>query len=255
MKKMLALMIAGVMVFSMTACGQSGKEEKPAQTEETVTEETATEETEAGEAVTEETATVEEEEAPEDIPLAGGWSKTDSPEITEEIKALLEKATADMVGAAYTPVAYIGSQVVAGRNHAVLCTITPVVPDAVAKYAVVILYEDLEGNVTITSVLDSEAEAEVLPDAGTLMGGWSAPETPAVTEEAAAALAKAAESKLGAEYTPIALLATQIVSGTNYSLLCEIKAVTPEAEAGYAVVHVYQDLEGNAEITDIFEFA
>ena len=262
MKRMLALMIAGTMVLSMTACGQSGQADAaPAaetQTEVTTEAETKTEEVAeaavADDAQTE--ATTEEgtaDDAAATLGTAGGWTKADSPAITDEIRELIEKATEGMTGAAYEPVAYIGSQIVAGTNYAILCTITPVVPDAVGKYAVVIIYKDLDGNVTITEVRDSDAEAEVAPGGGAMLGGWALPETPDVTEEAAAALAKAAESKLGADYTPIALLATQLVSGTNYSILCEVTAVTPDGAPAYAIVRVYQDLDGNAEITDIYE--
>lgn len=257
-------MIAGTMVLSMTACGQSGQADA-APAAETQTETAAEAETKTEEAVVADDAQTEEttedvqtvdvtaEDAGAALGTAGGWTKADSPAITDEIRDLIEKATEGMTGAAYEPVAYIGSQIVAGTNYAILCTITPVVPDAVGKYAVVIIYKDLDGNVTITEVRDSDAEAEVAPGGGAMLGGWALPETPDVTEEAAAALAKAAESKLGADYTPIALLATQLVSGTNYSILCEVTAVTPDGAPAYAIVRVYQDLDGNAEITDIYE--
>lgn len=257
-------MIAGTMVLSMTACGQSGQADA-APAAETQTETAAEAETKTEEAVvaddaqtsetTEDVQTVDvtAEDAGAALGTAGGWTKADSPAITDEIRDLIEKATEGMTGAAYEPVAYIGSQIAAGTNYAILCTITPVVPDAVGKYAVVIIYKDLDGNVTITEVRDSDAEAEVAPGGGAMLGGWALPETPDVTEEAAAALAKAAESKLGADYTPIALLATQLVSGTNYSILCEVTAVTPDGAPAYAIVRVYQDLDGNAEITDIYE--
>ena len=60
---------------------------------------------------------------------------------------------AELVGVDYVPVAYLGSQVVAGTNHAILCQATVVVPDAEPFYAIVYLYEDLQGN---DSVLDIE---------------------------------------------------------------------------------------------------
>ena len=66
---------------------------------------------------------------------------------------------------------------------------------------------------------------------------------------------KALEKLVGADYEPIALLATQIVSGTNYSILCQVTPVVPDAESSFAIAHVYQDLEGNAEITEVFDFS
>lgn len=225
MKKLFALVLAGIMVISLAACGQSKNENETSGKADSV-----------------------EEVA------SGGWSRAESPVVPDEVKSLLEKAAEGMLGADYTPVAYIGSQVVSGTNHAVLCKIAPAVPDASATYSIVILYEDLEGNVEITDVLDSEAEAPADSDEG-VSGGWEDAESPVMTEEAKAALEKATEEMLGADYTPIALLGTQVVAGTNYSILCEITATSPDAEPSYSVVVVYEDLEGNAEITDSYDFA
>ncbi len=245
MKRILAAILLSTLILSSASCGQSEPEKKSETAAQTAAE------TEAETAAETET-TVETEAA---VELPGGWSMAESPDVTEEVSALLEKATDDLLGAAYSPVAYIGSQPVSGTNHALLCTITPVVPDAVGTYAVVILYEDPHGNVEITKILNSEAEAEIPVDSEVLLGGWTAPESLTVTEEAEAALAKASEKKLGADYEALALLATQVVSGTNYSLLCRVTAVTPEAEPACMIVHVYEDTEGNAEITDIWEFS
>ena len=225
MKKLFMLIFAGIMIFSLAACGQN-------KTETNVPEGNNAEVLETQDART------------------GGWSQANSPVITEDVQALVEKASEQLTGAVYTPVAYVGSQVVAGTNHLVLCKTEPVVPDAVQTYALLTIYEDLQGNTEITEILASDAEAGV-PG---LAGGWNAPDSPVLTNEAAAALGKATEKLVGAEYTPIALLGTQVVAGTNYSILCEITAASPEAEANYAVVIVYENLEGGAEIIDSFGF-
>ena len=54
----------------------------------------------------------------------------------------------------YTPVAYLGSQVVAGTNHAILCQAAAVYPDAQPYFVIVYLYEDLAGNVSILNIAD-----------------------------------------------------------------------------------------------------
>ena len=68
------------------------------------------------------------------------------------------------------------------------------------------------------------------------------------------ALENAATKLDGAEYKEVCCLRTQIVSGTNYCLLCEITPVVPNAESHFAIVFVYEDLDGNAQITDVFDF-
>ncbi|MBR6352597.1 MAG: hypothetical protein IKS25_00620, partial [Oscillospiraceae bacterium] len=99
---------------------------------------------------------------------------------------------------------------------------------------------------------DALAEAmDAQAPAGMTLGGWTLSEDGTVTEEAANAFAGAAEALLGVNYTPVALLGTQLVSGTNYSLLCEAAAVTPNAPAYYAVATVYESLAGETEIRNI----
>ena len=83
------------------------------------------------------------------------------------------------------------------------------------------------------------------------VGGWTLPKDGKVTEEAKNALEKAAEGLMGVGYVPVALLGTQVVSGTNYCLLCEATVVYPDAKPYYAVVTVYRDLQGNARVLNI----
>ncbi len=197
-------------------------------------------------------ATTQEESAePSSEPeiLDGGWAKAASPVVTEELKALFEKASEGFTGVSYLPVAYLSSQVVAGFNHRFLCQAQGVYPDAPVSYAIVELYEDLSGNAEITSVLNFDAET------GTeaVSGGWIPAESPEITPELRALLSKAAEGYVGMSFEPVALADTQTVAGTNYRFLCEAVGAFPGAAPGYALVTVYEDPEGKAEITDVRE--
>ena len=87
-------------------------------------------------------------------PVDGSWSAADDPAITDEIRALFDKALTGLVGVNYTPVAYLGSWVVAGHNHAILCQATAVYPGAAPRWVIMYLYEDLQGGVTITDITD-----------------------------------------------------------------------------------------------------
>ena len=84
-----------------------------------------------------------------------------------------------------------------------------------------------------------------------MTGGWSATESPEITGEVQALMDKAMEGLLGVDYTPVAYLGTQVVAGTNYCILCQARAVYPGAEPYYALVILYEDLNGGAEILDI----
>ena len=247
MKKMFAMVLVLVMLAVMTACGSKAKVKKdePVSQAETQKEETKEEESKEAE------ESEEQEAAEEQSMIVGGWTRPDSPEITDEIRSMMKKANEVLAGAQFEPVSLIATQLVSGTNYRILCKETATVPDAKTYYAVVTLYADLNGNVEITEILNSEAEAVAAVEG---VGSWAVVEPPVVTEEAKTALDAAQEKKLGAEYEAVALLGTQLVSGTNYCLLCEITPVVPNPEVSYAIVTVYCDLEGNAEITDFIDF-
>ena len=183
----------------------------------------------------------------------GSWVLAGNPAITDEFKTVFDKAVSELDGVNYEPVAYLASQVVAGTNHCVLCKATPVTPEGKTVYAVLYIYEDPEGKTTISDIITSNTEIPGTEKEST--GGWTEPATPGMTSEAKAALDKACETLTGAEYTPVALLATQVVAGENYRIVCESKPSVPadETEPYFVVVTVYEDLQGNAEITDTTE--
>lgn len=177
--------------------------------------------------------------------IDGGWARAASPVITDDFKKIFDKAVAEF-DVDYTPVAYLASQIVAGTNHCVLCK-------AMSKtYVIVYIYEDLQGNAEVTDIVSSSADAQSTE--GNIVGGWAEPESLEMTDDAKKALEKACETLTGAEYTPVALLATQIVAGMNYRMICKSKPAVPFPECGYVIVTVYADLQGNAEITDTIEF-
>ena len=93
--------------------------------------------------------------------VAGGWAYSFDATITPEIEKVMATATESLTGATYEPVAYIGSQVVAGTNHVILCKASPSVAelDGETTYVLVTVYEDLSGNCEITDTVDIVLEA------------------------------------------------------------------------------------------------
>ncbi len=88
-----------------------------------------------------------------------------------------------------------------------------------------------------------------------MMGGWEIPAAEAnpLTEEAQAAFDKAMEKLVGADYIPVALLATQLVAGTNYCILCQTTPVVPNGKPHWTLAYIYADLQGNAEILNVYD--
>ena len=199
----------------------------------------------------------EVEEPAETGAVAGGWTPAADYAVTEERKAVFEKGLAELVGVDYEPLAYLGSQVVAGTNHVFLCKATVVYPGAAPKYVLVYLYQDLQGNVQLMNVADlgivpGEDGAITPPEEG-LMGGWSYAEDAAVTDEMQARLNKALEGLAGASYAPVANLGSQVVAGLNRCLLCQVTPVVPNAQPHYALVYVYEKLDGGAELLQVID--
>lgn len=92
-------------------------------------------------------------------PLLGGWTPAADPAITEERLAIFQEGMENLVGVNYVPIAYLGSQIVAGTNHCILCQATVVYPGASPAYVLVYLYEDLQGGVSVLSITDLDIGA------------------------------------------------------------------------------------------------
>ena len=181
-----------------------------------------------------------------DPPVSGGWGKVSSPAVTEQLRTVVAKA-GEEAKADYEPLAYLESQIVAGKNHLVLCKRTD---NSGAQVVIVTIYEDLSGNCKITS----EQKSSFTIPAGDLMGGWTVAENPEIDDALQAAFKKANHVLAGAQYTPRALVATQVVAGTNYCTLCEITATVPDAAPQYCLAVLYEDLNGNVSISDTLYF-
>lgn len=86
-----------------------------------------------------------------------------------------------------------------------------------------------------------------------LAGGWSAvtgDTSLSANAAAKSAFEKATEALCGMEYEPIAVLATQVVAGTNYCILCRGRATVPDAQPVIQLVYIYENLQSKAELTN-----
>ena len=250
MKRTITPLAAGCLALSLvlTACGGSGTNTQQQETAEAPqAAEAATEVT--TEAAAEPAAPAAAEDAKPIDPevLLGGWQDVDSPVIPAEVQAAFDKAMEGFTGSSYIPVAYLGRQVVSGTNYMLFCRQKMVVPDAVETYAFVTVYKDLQGNATITDVIGTGAETWI----SDLAGGWQAADSPEVTDAMEDMVDRAIDPVLGIDCDPEALLATQVVSGTNYCFLCEVEPVTSDDVEYYALVSIYEDLQGNVSLLDI----
>ena len=88
-----------------------------------------------------------------------------------------------------------------------------------------------------------------------LLGGWeiTSHEAEELPENAQEAFDQAKGKLTDGEYTPVSLLATQLVAGTNYCILCQVKPSDVASEEKWTLVYIYADLQGNAEIMNTYD--
>ena len=108
---------------------------------------------------------------------------------------------------------------------------------------------------TIIAILTTIALLSTTANAAPVTGGWTCTTDSTITEEAQSVFNKAMEGLVGVNYEPVDLLATQVVAGLNYCFLCRTSPVIPDSIPGYALVYIYEDLQGNAEILDTQEIS
>ena len=175
--------------------------------------------------------------------ISSSWKRASDPALTEKVRKVFDKAFEGLEGVSYTPVALLASRTTgSGIQYRILCKAAVVVPGAQEEYVVVTLQRGWLGKAEILDIGDPLCLTNL---------DYKEAESPAMTEEATAAFNKATEGFVGVDYVPVALLSTQTVAGTNYRILCEATTVYPGAEMHYAVVNVYESLEGNANIISV----
>ena len=86
-------------------------------------------------------------------------------------------------------------------------------------------------------------------------GGWTVNEdyNNMMAEEDQTRFASAMEGLVGVGYTPIQVIATQVVNGTNYAYLASGTTVTAEPVTGYYIVNVNQSSSGEISVVNIAE--
>ena len=194
--------------------------------------------------------------------VVGGWQMFDgtTPAYTDEEKAAFDKAVGSVDGVSYELVRVLGTQVVSGVNYACLARGTTATAEPATSWYVLAVYRDLDGNASLTSAKPIDLANPLATDeasSANIVGGWEIrnPDNSVLEpKEAADAFNKAAESYTDVTLSPIATLGSQVVSGTNYLVLCQGTPATEGARPQLYLATVYADLHGGAQITDVRGF-
>ena len=227
-RQMISIMLISAIAFSMTACAGSNSDNVETEGKET-----------------------------------GAWTISDQSneaKLPDEVEKAFRKATESFTGSTLIPVAYIGSQVVAGMNYMILCRSVTAAQEPETSYKIAVIYADLEGNAELTSLSDFDfvkfTVGEGMKNSETLSGGWFAASDASgseIPEDVRNAYEKAAEAVCWewAEVDLLAYLGSQVVAGTNYAILCHGKLTEDESTDHIFIITVYEDPEGNVEVSNV----
>jgi hypothetical protein len=173
--------------------------------------------------------------------------------MSTEVMDIFNRATTDSTKS-YKAIALLGTQVVAGTNYMFLTI------EDNSSYKIIIIYNDLENNSTITSVKDFDYTKYVFENidynSEELAGGWSVYQEPVLTdvhypifdEKVINAFDKAIQKLVGVTYIPITSLGHLDEDGTKYALLCYGSLATPNYDSGIFLVTLYDQNENTKEI-------
>ena len=149
-----------------------------------------------------------------------------------------------IIGASYEPIAYLGSQVVNGENHAVLAKQTVLTGKDTENIVLLIFNikpnEDKATLVAIDRVLESGGE----------FGGIKINATTDIPSEAQEALDNVLEGFVGCDINAFAFLGTQVTKGTDYIFAAEVTPVVKDPVNTVAIVAA-NPMNKNITINDI----
>lgn len=149
-----------------------------------------------------------------------------------------------IIGATYTPIAYIGSQIVNGTNHAVLAEQT-IITGRDTKNIVLIIFNEKPEGVSLVNI-------ERVVEGGLELGGTKIDVETEIPEDAQSAFNEAIGNFVGSTVEPFALVATQVTKGMNYIFVATVKPLALEAKATVALVTV-NTLEKRISFIDVIQ--
>lgn len=164
--------------------------------------------------------------------MVGSWDiKVEVGKMPEKVATALGNMV-DLVGigAEYTPIAYLGSQVVNGTNHAVLAE-QLIVNGKDTKNVVVIILREVQGTVSLVSI-------ERVVESGGELGGIKVDVQTEIPEEAQAAFDAAFTGFTGSNIVPFAYLGSQVTKGTDYIFAAKETPVVMDPKESVVLVTV-----------------
>ena len=161
----------------------------------------------------------------------------------QKIASALSKLNDQLVGAEYKPIAYLGSQVVNGVNHAVLAEQT-VLSGKDIKNVVILIF-----NVKPNDIVATLVNIERVVESGDKCGGILVDVSTDIPDDAMNAL-NSVFCFVGFSIKPFAYLGSQVVKGINYIFAAETTNVAPDAKPRVSLI-IANSMTGELSISDL----
>lgn len=199
----------------------------------------------------------DEDDGDDEDDLTGGWEIVADPaavELPGDVKKVFDAYVKDF-GDAIIPMGYLARKNQDGMHYMILSKDT----DADELQTIVLSGnsdEDDADSIIYSLYLDEYTEgkgAEIKTERAA--DDWEVPEDytkGTLPDKVKAPYDKAVKKLTANNMTPVAYLGSQLVSGTNYAILVRSETTAENSVAVLQIVIVYEDLEGNAEITNTY---
>lgn len=175
--------------------------------------------------------------------MVGSWDiKVTTGGMPQKVATAFAELRDKLIGAEYTPIAYLGSQVVNGINHAVLAE-QLLTTGKDTKNVVVVIFNEKEGKVTLSNI-------ERVVSSGGELGGIKVDVKTEIPDEAREALNGVLSGFVGSKIEPFAYLGQQVTKGVDYIFAATVAPVTLNPEVKVAIV-VANAMENKLYIKDI----
>lgn len=165
--------------------------------------------------------------------MVGSWNvKINTNGMPQKVATAIGALAEQLMGAEYEPIAYLGSQVVNGTNHAVLAKQT-ILSGRDTTNVVVLIFNEKPNDMKATLV-----SIDRVVEGGAPLGGIHVDPKTEIPADAKEAWDTAFANFVGSKVEPVALLATQVVNGVNYIFAAEIAPLVPNAVSQVVLVTV-----------------
>lgn len=167
--------------------------------------------------------------------MLGSWEiNVNTNGMPQKVATAFGKLSENLMGAEYEIIAYLGSQVVNGTNHAVLAKQT-ILTGRDTENIVVLIFNEKPSDMEATLV-----SIERVVEGGGKMGGVHLSDNPGfeIPTDAMADWQKVFNGYVGANVEPFAFLGSQVVNGVNQIFAATVTPVYPDAKTQACIVIV-----------------